>query len=134
MDINAMTPEDLRELAARKEAQSIYQSHMDEADRDNIININNVKKPWEKPVEVDNHVYLVDMRRMKSRKFMHLVTDMEGSSAAQKTQKQLAVLDYVFEPIENEIASAVEAKVGYDDFEEYYSICAKIFESLNLKN
>ena len=127
-DIYEMTPDELRDYAARKEAVELHRSHIPDADRPPVSR----PAPWERAVEVDGVRYVVDMRRFKSRRFMRMVVaaNADGAPLAAK----LDLFDYVFEPMEEQILDEVERRVGYEDFEVYYEICGKLFEAVEAKN
>ena len=135
MGIDDMTPEELRELAAKKEAIELHRSHIG-ADADPRFEVVDRaagrREPWEREVEVDGVRYTVDMRRFKSRKFMHMAVRANDDSAT--LEQKLELFDYVFEPMERQILAEVERRVGYEDFEAYYDICGKIFEAVEAKN
>lgn len=135
MGIDDMTPEELRELAAKKEAIELHCSHIG-ADADPRFEVVDRaagrREPWEREVEVDGVRYTVDMRRFKSRKFMHMAVRANDDSAT--LEQKLELFDYVFEPMERQILAEVERRVGYEDFEAYYDICGKIFEAVEAKN
>lgn len=132
MDFSDMTPDEIRAYAARKEAVELHRSHIDASERRDPAPVVSMAKPWEREVEVDGTSYTVDMRRFKSRRFMRMamIAGGEGASFAD----QLDLFDYVFEPVEAQILAKVEHEVGYEDFEAYYDICAKIFEAVEGKN
>ena len=130
-DIRDMTAEELRAYAAKKEAMELHRSHIPEEDRSREAPAAR-RAPWERDVEVDGTVFTVDMRRFKSRRFMRLAlaANDEGATAAD----QIDLFDYAFEPVEDQILAEVERRVGYEDFEEYYGLCGKIFEAVEAKN
>lgn len=130
MDLDSMTPEEIRAYAARKEAAELHRSHIGEDARGALSAVE--AKPWTRAVEVDGVSYSVDMRRFKSRRFMRmaLAANADGATTAEK----LDLFDYLFEPVEKQILATVEQRVGYEDFEAYYDICAKIFEAVEGKN
>lgn len=132
MDFNDMTPDEIRAYAARKEAAELHRSHIVDYEPDGLAAARRSRLPWERAVDVDGTVYTVDMRRFKSRKFMRmaLAANAEGASVGDK----LDLFDYLFEPMEKQILATVEQNVGYEDFEEYYDICGKIFEAVEGKN
>lgn len=130
MDLDSMTPEEIRAYAARKEAAELHRSHIGEEAQGALSVVE--AKPWTRAVEVDGVSYSVDMRRFKSRRFMRmaLAANADGATTAEK----LDLFDYLFEPVEKQILATVERRVGYEDFEAYYEICAKIFEAVEGKN
>lgn len=135
MNIDDMTPDELRELAAKKEAVELHRSHIgaDADGRFEVVARSRVRRePWEREVEVDGVGYVVDMRRFKSRRFMRMA--MTAYDESSTTEQKLDLFDYVFEPVEKQILAEVERRVGYEDFEAYYDICGKIFEAVEAKN
>ena len=132
MDFNDMTPDEIRAYAARKEAAELHRSHIGEDARGGLTAVAGRRLPWERAVEVDGTVYTVDMRRFKSRRFMRMALDANAEGAT--VDEKLDLFDYLFEPMEKQILATVEERVGYEDFEEYYDICGKIFEAVEGKN
>lgn len=132
MDATEMTPEELRLLAARKEAVSLHRSHIPEDERPPLTAVVCGREPWSRDVEVDGVTYRVDMRRLKSRKFMRMAVAANADDAP--LSLKLDLFDYVFEPEEGQILDEVTRRVGYEDFEVYYDICAKLFEAVGAKN
>ncbi len=130
MEIGDMTPQELRDLAARKEAAELHRSHLPEADRAGRREPRK-RNPWDREVEIDGTTYVVDMRRFKSREFMRRGLALsEESPVADK----VGLLDWLFEPIEDQILAEVEREVGYEDFDRYYEICNALFEAVQAKN
>lgn len=142
MNIDDMTPEELREYAARKEqrAQEIRAAYLQEEPAIKVLQPEH--EPWEKRVDVDDLTVWVDMRRMKSRRAVVLlnaynnsiVRHQDGTQQAGITET-LNLIDYLFS---GEVDKAVEAyvveKMGYDDAETIYGIEGRIMEQLDAKN
>lgn len=135
MNIENMTPEEIRSYAARKEAAELHLSHIG-ADAAvapaGFAAVDGGLEPWERAVEVDGVRYTVDMRRLKSRRFVRMAVEANAEDAPML--KKFDLFDYIFEPMSEQIAQAVVRKMGYEDFEEYYRICSEIFEALGIKN
>ena len=130
MNIEDYSAEELRDLAARKEAQDLYAEHVG-SDGDAPAH---PASGYFMPVEVDGHTYRVDMRRMRSREFVRRLTDVQAKGGDATAADQLAVFDYLFEPNSDEIERVVEREMGYVDFQRYYDICTRLFEGANAKN
>lgn len=129
MDIESMTPEEIREYAARKEANSLYKAHVD------IEGTRAEKKPYERDVTVRDHTYRVDMRRVKDRTTMKKILEVNSiESEEERAIANIDLMDYVFEPLSKEIEEQVRLEVGYVDFEIYYTICAELYEAVGGKN
>ena len=139
MDYESMSAEDLRELAARKEAAEMLAGHIGEAaPRFEILEPQDHDLPFPRQfartVEFEGRAYTVDMRRFKGRTYMRMLAELSDMGEDAPVSKQLGLFDYVLEPVEEDIKRAVIAKCGYDDFEEYYRTCGGIFEAVNAKN
>ena len=166
MDINEMTPEQLREMAESKERM---RAHLEEQylgfTPAPVVEFDPSAKrqalqPWEKAVEVEGVTYALDMRRFRSRKVLKQIA--KAQSAAQERNRvyeeairsgmteekatskandgvsideQLGYLTAMLgEEVEDRVAEAVTAKMGYDDIEEIVRIEELLIESANLKN
>lgn len=72
MNIEDMTPEQLREYATAKENQreAITARYMDR--EPNFKVVQDHKEPYEKDVEFEGETYRIDMRRIKSREFIRM--------------------------------------------------------------
>lgn len=165
MDVNEMTPEQLREMAESKERM---RAHLEEQYLDYkpaILDFDAAAKrqklePWEKAVVVEGTEYVLDMRRFKSRKVLKQIaraqresasrnslyekairsgmTEAEATAAANEgvsIDEQLGYLTAMLgEEVEDRVAEAVTAKMGYDDIEEIVRIEGLLIESASLKN
>lgn len=166
MDINEMTPEQLREMAESKERM---RAHLEELylgfTPAPVVEFDPSAKrqalqPWEKAVEVEGVEYTLDMRRFRSRKVLKQiaraqresqarnsvyekairsgVTEDEATAAANEgvsIDEQLGYLTAMLgEEVEDRVAEAVTAKMGYDDIEEIVRIEGLLIESASLKN
>nr|DAV97160.1 MAG TPA: hypothetical protein [Caudoviricetes sp.] len=166
MDINEMTPEQLREMAESKERM---RAHLEERylgfTPAPVVEFDPSAKrqalqPWEKAVEVEGVEYTLDMRRFRSRKVLKQiaraqresqarnsvyekairsgVTEDEATAAANEgvsIDEQLGYLTAMLgEEVEDRVAEAVTAKMGYDDIEEIVRIEGLLIESASLKN
>lgn len=166
MDINEMTPEQLREMAESKERM---RAHLEERylgfTPAPVVEFDPSAKrqalqPWEKAVEVEGVEYALDMRRFRSRKVLKQIaraqresqarnsvyekairsgmTEDEATAAANEgvsIDEQLGYLTAMLgEEVEDRVAEAVTAKMGYDDIEEIVRIEGLLIESASLKN
>lgn len=165
MDINEMTPEQLREMAESKERMRAHLEERYLGYKPEIIDFDAAAKrqklePWEKPVEVEGTEYVLDMRRFKSRKVLKQIAEaqratqkrnrvyeeaiLSGMTEEEATSKanegvsideQLGYLTAMLgEDVEDRVAEAVTAKMGYDDIEEIVRIEGLLIESASLKN
>lgn len=165
MDVNEMTPEQLREMAESKERM---REHLEEkylgykpASLDFDAAAKRQKlEPWEKAVVVEGTEYVLDMRRFKSRKVLKEIakaqratqkrnhvyeeairsgmSEEDATAAANdgvSIDEQLSYLTVMLgEDVEDKVAEAVTAKIGYDDFEEIIRIEELLIETARLKN
>lgn len=165
MDINEMTPEQLREMAEAKERMRAHLEEQYLGYKPTILDFDppaarQKLEPWEKPVEVEGTEYVLDMRRFKSRKVLKEIARAQrdskkrnrifeeavrsGMSEEEATRKanegvdiedQLGYLAAMLgEEVEDRVAEAVTAKMGYDDIEEIVRIEQLLIESAQLKN
>ena len=165
MDVNEMTPEQLREMAESKERM---REHLEEkylGYKPAILDFDAAAKrqklePWEKAVVVEGTEYVLDMRRFKSRKVLKEIakaqratqkrnhvyeeairsgmSEEDATAAANdgvSIDEQLSYLTVMLgEDVEDKVAEAVTAKMGYDDFEEIIRIEELLIETARLKN
>lgn len=165
MDVNEMTPEQLREMAESKERM---REHLEEkylGYKPAILDFDAAAKrqklePWEKAVVVEGTEYVLDMRRFKSRKVLkeiakaqratqkrnHIyeeairsgMSEEDATAAANEgvsIDEQLSYLTVMLgEDVEDKVAEAVTAKMGYDDFDEIIRIEELLIETARLKN
>ncbi len=138
MNIEDMTPEQLREYALAKENQreAITARYMDRKPAP-VVQVSPAK-PWEREVEFEGKAYRVDMRRMKSREFVRMFAEFQkhlnrGEEAP--ISDSLAIYDYVFGgEVDDRVCEVVRAKMGYEDFEEIMRIENALLEACNVKN
>lgn len=166
MDINEMTPEQLREMAESKERM---RAHLEERylgfTPAPVVEFDPSAKrqalqPWEKAVEVEGVEYTLDMRRFRSRKVLKQIARAQRESQARNSVYEKAILSgmtedeataaanegvsideqlgyltaMLGEDVEDRVAEAVTAKMGYDDFEEIVRIEELLVEAARLKN
>lgn len=166
MDINEMTPEQLREMAESKERMraQLEEKYLGFSPAP-VVEFDPAAKhqtlqSWEKAVEVEGVEYVLDMRRFRSRKVLKQIaraqreskernevyekairsgmTEEEASAAANEgvsIDEQLGYLTAMLgERVEDKVAEAVTAKMGYDDIEEIVRIEQLLIEAASLKN
>lgn len=138
MNIEDMTPEQLRDYALTKEElrKAITARYMGyEHDEPETAP---TRQPWERDVEFEGEVYRVDVRRIKSREFIRMFAKFQayekrGEDAP--VADALALYDYVFSgDVDAKVCEVVRAKMGYEDFEEIMRIENGLFENIDLKN
>lgn len=150
MNIEDMTPEELREYAAEKEARrkALEKRYIGDGGSEGGEPPTAVEKarkpwekerrePWEKPVEVDGVTYWVDMRTAKSERFVKRLSDVQRELKADGDAEIALMLDlyeFLLGPECRHVTEVVTEAVGYDDFVEIYAIKQKIFDSIDLKN
>lgn len=136
MDIENMTPEQLREYAANKEAnkealKALY--YGDDTEQAPVIKHN----PWERPVEVEGETYYVDMRRMNDEKSLRYIAELQKEAKGDDTPLAL-LLDYYEYLFHGSALDAIRAHVvankGYNDGQEILRIESKIYEEVKGKN
>lgn len=138
MNIDDMTPEQLREYATAKEMkrENITARYMDREPRFNIVPDD--KQPYENDIEFEGETYRVDMRRIKSREFIRMFAefqDYERKGEDAPISCALALYDFVFGgKVDDKVCEVVKAKMGYEDFEEIMRIENELFEHLEVKN
>lgn len=138
MNIEDMTPEQLREYATAKESrrEAITARYMDR--EPNLQLVQGSKEPWEKDIEFEGEVYRVDMRRIKSREFIRMFGKFQKYSDEGKdapVSDALALYDFVFGgKVDDKVCDVVKAKMGYEDFEEIMRIENALFEGIEVKN
>lgn len=165
MDINEMTPEQLREMAEAKERMRAHLEEQYLGYKPAILEFDSPAKrqklePWQKAVEVEGTEYVLDMRRFKSRKVLKeiaraqrdskkrnrvyeeaVLSGMSEEEATREANKDVDIEDQLGylaamlgEDVEDRVAEAVTAKMGYDDIEEIVRIEQLLIESAQLKN
>ena len=138
MNIDDMTPEQLREYATAKEMQreTITARYMDR--EPNFKVVQDCKEPYEKDVEFEGETYRIDMRRIKSREFIRMFAefqDYERKGEDAPISCALALYDFVFVgKVDDKVCEVVKAKMGYEDFEEIMRIENELFNHLEVKN
>lgn len=165
MDINEMTPEQLREMAEAKERMRAHLEEQYLGYKPDILEFDSPAnrqklEPWQKAVEVEGTEYVLDMRRFKSRKVLKEIaraqrdskkrnrvyeeavrSGMSEEEATREANKDVDIEDQLGylaamlgEDVEDRVAEAVTAKMGYDDIEEIVRIEQLLIEAAQLKN
>lgn len=165
MDINEMSPEQLREMAEAKERTRAHLEEQYLGYKPAILEFDTAAKhqklePWQKAVEVEGTEYVLDMRRFKSRKVLKEIaraqrdskkrnrifeeairSGMSEEEATREANKDVDIEDQLGylaamlgEEVEDRVAEAVTAKMGYDDIEEIVRIEQLLIEAAQLKN
>lgn len=132
MNVEDMTPEQLREYALAKEArrEELTDRYMGREPAPAIA----AKRPWERDVEFEGETYRVDMRRVKTREFLRSIARFQGADDV-PIADTLALYDLVFGgEVDDKVCRVVVAKMGYEDYEEIMRIESGIFEAIDLKN
>ena len=130
MNIDEMTPEELRAYAMEKEQAraAVEARYMDKP-----MPATRERARWEREVEFEGRTYTVDMRRLRSRDFLKRIVraqDEELSTAA-----QMELFDFVFDgEAGQQVENAVIETVGYADYVEVLRIEAGIFAAVEGKN
>lgn len=90
------------------------------------------KAKFLKEVEIDGHVFHVDMSRLRSKEFVRNAMKVQQT---QDTDLQLQMFDMLFEGETGaEVESYVTGQVGYPDYVRILEIEGRIVESADLKN
>lgn len=142
MDIEEMTPAQLREYAAQKEAakDSLMDLYINEGADPRWMAREPKRDPWVKDVEFESIAYPVDVRRTKSLAFIRQLakvqkTSKEGRDNNPDMEPVIELFDTLFGgECHDMVVARVTAKMGYDDFAEIYRIESGILENLDLKN
>lgn len=145
MNIEDMTPEQLREYATAKEArrENLTAHYMNRATGEAIdpepkFTMLDCKHPYENDIEFEGETYRVDMRRIKSREFIRMFAEFQDYGRKGEDAPiscALALYDFVFGgKVDDKVCEVVKAKMGYEDFEEIMRIENELFNHLEVKN
>ena len=140
MDTANMTATELRALANEREATRLrlMKDYTDVDDTHETFSSSGHIEPWERVLEFEGEKYPIDMRRIKSRRFLHIlaaVQDAHEQGDDQPISPTLALFDYVFGgKVDDRIVEVVTAKYGYDNAEEIIRIESALLEMLDTKN
>ena len=137
MNIEDMTPEQIREYAVAKEQarEDLTAKYMGRPAATVAPRGEQATPPqFVRDVEFEGVSYPVDVRRVKSRAAMRELLRLRAA----EDPDPAAMLDYLDRVFAGECADkvveTVEAKMGYDDFEEVLRVESGIMEALDLKN
>ena len=133
MDINEMTPEQLREMAEAKERMRAHLEEQYLGYKPAILEFASPAKrqtlePWEKAVEVEGTEYVLDMRRFKSRKVLK-----EIARAQRDSKKRNRIFEEAVRSGMSEEEATREANKDVD-IEEIVRIEQLLIEAAQLKN
>ncbi len=137
MEIENMTPEELREYAAEKESarKALTDRYMgrEPGRNDGFKVVTDGAKPWERKVECDGETFWVDMRRLRSREFIRRSAAMQDRDPS--ISEQLDLFEFVFEgSVQEQVERLVERRLGYVDYVEVLEIEGEILELVDAKN
>lgn len=143
MDVSEMTPEELREYAARKEESraDLYSRYLNVAPQAKPAKPAGAKacKPWEREVEVEGVTYVVDMRRFVSREFFRRSARIQDQKEAGgvSIEDTLDFYEYCFGGdggVDDQVTGHVVDQLGYEDYTEVMRIEDLVFEAVDAKN
>lgn len=136
MNIEELSPEELREYAVAKEnaREALTARYMDRPA--NLVELPE-RKPWERAVEYDGHAFDVDMRKLHSRDFVKKLADLQGMDADQQDfGKQIGLFEAVFDGTRayEQVKAYVTEKCGYEDYIEILRVEGELFNLVDAKN
>lgn len=136
MNIEELSPEELREYAVAKEnaREALTARYMDRPA--NLVELPE-RKPWERTVEYDGHAFDVDMRKLHSRDFVKKLADLQGMDADQQDfGKQIELFEAVFDGTRayEQVKAYVTEKCGYEDYIEVLRVEGELFNLVDAKN
>lgn len=136
MNIEELSPEELREYAVAKEnaREALTAKYMDRPA--NLVDLPE-RKPWERTVEYDGHKFDVDMRKLHSRDFVKKLAGLQGVDAEQQDfGKQIDLFEAVFDGTRayEQVKAYVTEKCGYEDYIEVLRVEGELFNLVDAKN
>lgn len=136
MNIEELSPEELREYAVAKEnaREALTAKYMDRPA--NLVDLPE-RKPWERTVEYDGHKFDVDMRKLHSRDFVKKLAGLQGMDAEQQDfGKQIDLFEAVFDGTRayEQVKAYVTEKCGYEDYIEVLRVEGELFNLVDAKN
>lgn len=136
MNIEELSPEELREYAVAKEnaREALIAKYMDRPA--NLVELPE-RKPWERTVEYDGHSFDVDMRKLHSRDFVKKLAGLQGMDAEQQDfGKQIDLFEAVFDGTRayEQVKAYVTEKCGYEDYIEVLRVEGELFNLVDAKN
>lgn len=136
MNIEELSPEELREYAVAKEnaREALTARYMDRPA--NLVELPE-RKPWERTVEYDGHKFDVDMRKLHSRDFVKKLAGLQGMDAEQQDfGKQIDLFEAVFDGTRayEQVKAYVTEKCGYEDYIEVLRVEGELFNLVDAKN
>lgn len=137
MDIENMTPEQIREYAAaREQAREDLTARYMGREKMEVVPGRGADGDGRfiRHVDFEGVSYPVDMRRVKCRKTMKGLVRLQSQDAPGGSD-MIDLMDYIFEgECEDRIVETVNLSKGFDDYEEILRIESGIIEALDLKN
>lgn len=140
MDLDEMTPQELREYADRKDRQrrDLMSRYLQVPSGRPKADVGPM--PWERAVEYEGHEYVVDMRRFKSREFFKRAARIqdEREAGGLSTADAIDFYEYCFGggegSVDDQVVATVTKDLGYEDYEEVMRIESALFELVGAKN
>lgn len=158
MNIEDMTPEQLREYAAAKEerraaletryisdaptsAEAVLNkgevASVAEAQDKVVLVTPNQHEPYMQPIEFEGETYWIDNRKVYSQTFILKLAkvrrkiDKEGEA---DVLDMVELFDFIMGNENDHITEVATKAKGFDDFREIYRIKEAIFDELDIKN
>lgn len=136
MNIEELSPEELREYAVAKEnaREALTAKYMSRPA--NLVELPE-RKPWEKTVEYDGHEFDLDMRKLHSRDFVKKLAALQGvDEEEQGFDKQIELFEAVFDGTRayEQVKAYVTEKCGYEDYIEVLRVEGELFTLVDVKN
>lgn len=94
------------------------------------------KKPWEKTVEYDEHLFDLDMRKLHSREFISELASLQENGEEPSWSDQIKLFEKVFDGSKayEQIKEYVTNKYGFEDYIEILRVEGELFALADLKN
>lgn len=142
MNIEDMTPEQLREYAAEKEArkEALEAKYISDSAA-NVVEFKPnpvIHEPWEQPIEFEGETYWIDMHKINSLRFIRKIAEVQKDARKHggevDTFDALEVFDFALGDEAQHVEEVVIKAKGFDEFREIYRIKEAIFDKLDIKN
>jgi hypothetical protein len=136
MNIEELSPEELREYAVAKEnaREALTAKYMSRPA--NLVELPE-RKPWEKTVEYDGYEFDLDMRKLHSRDFVKKLAELQGVDAEEQGfGKQIELFEAVFDGTRayEQVKAYVIEKCGFEDYIEVLRVEGELFALVDVKN
>jgi hypothetical protein len=136
MNIEELSPEELREYAVAKEnaREALTAKYMSRPA--NLVELPE-RKPWEKTVEYDGREFDLDMRKLHSRDFVKKLAELQGVDAEEQGfDKQIELFEAVFDSTRayEQVKAYVIEKCGFEDYIEVLRVEGELFTLVDAKN